>query len=556
MALKAAQAKIDAMPEHGAGPQIEEVIQEALTNTYNTHPIDFMPSNLEKKIPNLWDKMKSIYGQTPEDIIQAMASVPSHKSPIKPFSVYKYDINDYLDKKATTSEFMKELANYHLSHEEWSNFLSHFPDSAKAKFLEQIGPELKKLGVPGFSKDKYLPLQAALDKHVQLVEWKDYKPVNADPVPPQYQVYRGKIIKAGGNPDIHLLKGGHDEFAYNYPKELEDPIKKGMGSSQTKGLFLADEKDVAGAYGKVGLPYVAVPKKKVAVVDLKDLAQRVNPTWLEEQPGYGKVVGAYGPAFFGAVKHARDNLGAEMLVIHNVFDWAKSGSKPATQYVVFNTNILRAPNAAFDPQKWHLRVPLAGLAGFSAGAGIYSYGDKVYPQNQNTGMKRGGTVAKKRHKQIDENPQEHEFIDFSRGGLIDSHVPGRTDKIPMKVPAGSFVLPSDIPSALGQGNTRAGAEILKKMFTHGAYGLPPPHIHGQAFHYPQSITRPVHKHADGGKTEHVPIITAGGEFIIHPDVVKAVGNGDISKGHKVLTKFVLHTRKQHIQTLKGLKPPK
>jgi hypothetical protein len=246
-------------------------------------------------------------------------------------------------------------------------------------------------------------------------------------------------------------------------------------------------------------------------------------------------------------------------------------------------------------------------------------------------MADGGKV---KHKQIDEDPQEHEFIDFSRGGLIDSDIPGRTDKIPMKVPPGSFVLPADIPSALGQGNTKAGAEVLKKMFTSGPYGLAPPKIHGQAFHFPShfSMSMPHSKHARGGKvqaekvlpkdhqlgmrvpkggsmcgncrflasptecgnkgyiqwnggaklpepaneyccdlyehgtkherkaeggaTEHVPIITAGGEFIIHPDVVKDIGHGDVKKGHKVLTKFVLKTRAEHIKTLKGLKPPK
>ena len=63
--------------------------------------------------------------------------------------------------------------------------------------------------------------------------------------------------------------------------------------------------------------------------------------------------------------------------------------------------------------------------------------------------------------------------------------------------------------------------------------------------------------AHGGKTDdHVPIIAAGGEYIVHPDVVKAVGGGDLSKGHRVLDKFVIHTRKQHIKTLRKLKPPK
>jgi hypothetical protein len=164
----------------------------------------------------------------------------------------------------------------------------------------------------------------------------------------------------------------------------------------------------------------------------------------------------------------------------------------------------------------------------------------------------GGPVKKK-----EKDPADHEFINFADGGLIDSSIPGRTDKIPMKVPPGSYVLPADIPSALGQGNTKAGSDVLKKMFTHSAYGLDPMKSKAQKFHFDSfpSIGR---SHTEGGKTgdDHAKIVAAGGEFVIHPDVVKEIGNGDVNKGHKVLDRFVLHTRKQHIKTLRGLKGPK
>jgi hypothetical protein len=61
--------------------------------------------------------------------------------------------------------------------------------------------------------------------------------------------------------------------------------------------------------------------------------------------------------------------------------------------------------------------------------------------------------------------------------------------------------------------------------------------------------------ADGGET-HVPIVAAGGEYIIHPDVVRDIGHGNMTHGHKVLDAFVLHTRKEHIKTLKKLPGPK
>lgn len=149
-------------------------------------------------------------------------------------------------------------------------------------------------------------------------------------------------------------------------------------------------------------------------------------------------------------------------------------------------------------------------------------------------------------------------------GMIKSTIPGRTDKIPMSVPTGSYIIPADIPSALGQGNTEAGGQIMSKMFTSGPYGtslmkgsrnrgggsrLPP----NQSMMRHPSIRR---RFADGGKSDHVQIIAAGGEYVVYPDAVAEVGNGSLTDGHKVLDKFVLHTRKKHITTLKKLPGPK
>jgi hypothetical protein len=152
-------------------------------------------------------------------------------------------------------------------------------------------------------------------------------------------------------------------------------------------------------------------------------------------------------------------------------------------------------------------------------------------------------------------------------GMIKSAVPGRTDKLPMSVPPGSYILPADIPSALGQGNTMAGEKILGTMFKTGPYS---PQSTGQLSSGKLSkgprpprmprlqMIRPIHmgRFAEGGETGDIPIIAAGGEYVIHPDQVREVGHGDLEAGHKVLDQFVIHTRKKHIETLKKLKPPK
>jgi hypothetical protein len=43
--------------------------------------------------------------------------------------------------------------------------------------------------------------------------------------------------------------------------------------------------------------------------------------------------------------------------------------------------------------------------------------------------------------------------------LIHSPVPGRVDRIPMRARTGSYILPADVVSGLGQGNTYAGAKM-------------------------------------------------------------------------------------------------
>jgi len=151
-------------------------------------------------------------------------------------------------------------------------------------------------------------------------------------------------------------------------------------------------------------------------------------------------------------------------------------------------------------------------------------------------------------------------IKLGREGMLSSSIPGRTDKIPTKVPAGSYILPADIPSALGQGNTMAGGEILKKMFNSGPYGLPAPRGGGRGTSgrmkkmFAEGGEAASDQEGDGG--EDVPIVAAGGEYIIAPDVVKDIGHGDMTKGHDVLDKFVLKVRKHNIKTLKKLPGPK
>lgn len=114
-------------------------------------------------------------------------------------------------------------------------------------------------------------------------------------------------------------------------------------------------------------------------------------------------------------------------------------------------------------------------------------------------------------------------------GLLHSDVPGRTDQLPITVEPGAYVIPADVVSGLGQGNTYAGAQILAKLL-----GEEHP------------------KFASGGAP--IPIIAAGGEYIVHPKGVHRIGGGNISKGHKILDKMVRQIRThvaKHMMKLPG-----
>jgi len=209
-------------------------------------------------------------------------------------------------------------------------------------------------------------------------------------------------------------------------------------------------------------------------------------------------------------------------------------------------------------------------------------------------------------------------------GLINMAVGGRTDHLPMHVREGSYVLPADIVSALGEGNTMAGSKVvdhmfagrpahkasggptigtskktdflqssrtlpgdiamgvngedlagsalMANMFNSGPFGTSGKGVSFRAPDYPgldqyskmqQMFNPPIptKKEAHGGPVmsgnrRPVPIVAAGGEYVIDPDEVERFGNGDINKGHDKLDEFVKHVRKHLVKTLNKLPGPR
>lgn len=151
-----------------------------------------------------------------------------------------------------------------------------------------------------------------------------------------------------------------------------------------------------------------------------------------------------------------------------------------------------------------------------------------------------------------------EAADIGRVGMLRSPVPGRTDKLPISVGSGSYVLPADIVSALGQGNSDAGAATLDSMFSKGPYGTAPMRLGSRKPRMPKAprMSRTFRSpfRAEGGPSD-VDVIAAGGEYVLDPEQVMTLGNGDMDRGHKILDSFVEQVRAHHVKTLRKLPGP-
>lgn len=191
----------------------------------------------------------------------------------------------------------------------------------------------------------------------------------------------------------------------------------------------------------------------------------------------------------------------------------------------------RARNRDLDDARQGLDMNGDGSAGRGdpggGGMGGGSMGENDEGSSGNGDWARGGLVQRT-HKAPSIGP--------SPRGLLNSDIPGRTDRHDVDLKNGSYVVPADVVSGLGEGNTMAGSSVLDMMFKSGPAGVP--------------ATRS--KYADGGT---VPVTAAGGEYVITPEEIETQF-GDLKTGHDLLDKFVLSIRDDTTKTLKGLRGPR
>ena len=135
-------------------------------------------------------------------------------------------------------------------------------------------------------------------------------------------------------------------------------------------------------------------------------------------------------------------------------------------------------------------------------------------------------------------------------GFLGSPSPGRADTITTRVRRGSYIMPADAVSGLGQGNSLHGAHMLDSMVNH----YKAPHIPGAKY----VPGMPGSHYEDGGLAGHhmMDVHLSGGEYSIEPEVVRAIGDGDPDRGAEMLDHLVHTIRdrvKHHIDTTP---PPK
>ena len=116
-------------------------------------------------------------------------------------------------------------------------------------------------------------------------------------------------------------------------------------------------------------------------------------------------------------------------------------------------------------------------------------------------------------------------------GLMRDATPGRADAVHTNVPAHTYIIPADVVSGLGDGNSAAGGAILDRIVKH-APKMPPTH------------------------RQLVSVRLSGGEYRIPPEVVIGVGRGDPKKGADHFDRLVKMVRTKTVSAINHQKPPK
>lgn len=162
-------------------------------------------------------------------------------------------------------------------------------------------------------------------------------------------------------------------------------------------------------------------------------------------------------------------------------------------------------------------------------------------------MKRGGALGSG-----DKLATKHVSNHITRGPIL-SDVPGRTDAHATHVPSGSYVIPADIVSGRGEGNTLAGAKALQQMFKMTSDVKT---SNSTAFRAPKLEVRSGGgKGGDTNTGKPVRVNLAGGEIVVPPENLMRVVHRDLKHAHALMDAWILEERKKLRKTLAKLPGP-
>lgn len=216
-----------------------------------------------------------------------------------------------------------------------------------------------------------------------------------------------------------------------------------------------------------------------------------------------------------------------------------------------------------DADRQAVAIALSKAAGKNEGGGV---------ANRNF----GGGFEMQKAPHLDVPWQERSAMrSMTRGALLTA-TPGRADAHRTNVPSGSYVIPADVVSGRGQGNTLAGAAVLGKMFGMGPYGSSGSGPYGGGapklkMGKPPAMPKPpkpVSIMASGGGKEGdgigspVPVNLSGGEVVVPPEHLVATfrrifpgKNYTLKQIHQMMDQWVLAERAAHRKTLAKLPKP-
>lgn len=150
------------------------------------------------------------------------------------------------------------------------------------------------------------------------------------------------------------------------------------------------------------------------------------------------------------------------------------------------------------------------------------------PEEKKMKFAKGGSAFPKHEIDIEieklDTPHDSFYADGETGG--------QQDNVHVDLPHGSFVLDANTVSAVGDGNSIAGKNKIRKMLNRLNAGI-------------GEITK---------ETSLVPAAISSGEFTIYPHHVSAFGGGDLEAGHKKLKSFVKNLRKDKKMNVLDIPP--